>query len=301
MKRIRVYKGKKGFTIEFDLLFFVLFALLILSKFVLQYLLVFISILFHEAAHIAVAKIFGSKINSIRILPVGLNASIDEEKYSFWKTVAIYISGPLINLLLFALSISINSFLAESYYLFKNNNMSFFILSNLYLAIFNLLPLLPLDGGKILYEIISGRLGLIKAYGYTKRISSVLAVLLVLTGLMQLMYNVLDFSLLLVGIYIIFYLRSQGMEAAIMNMKNIIFRHSRLLKKGFYPARDLVVLQTVRISELIKSMDFDSFHMIHVLDEELKVIRVFTEKELMDGMVKLSSDITFEELINLSV
>ena len=259
----------------------------------------FASILIHELTHLLVGKIFGDKARSIRILPVGLNVQMYNEKYSTWKASIILASGPLANLFIFAAGIVLKTNTSVLNYIFKPELLNFFIFSNLYLAIFNLLPLLPLDGGKLLYQVLSSRVGLIRGFRYTKRVSVFLAAILVFIGIIQLIKNILNFSLVLVGIYIIFYLRFEGMEAAIMNLKYIISRRSRLLKKGVYPARDLVVVQSFRIGEILKNMDFDRFHLIHVLDGDLKIVGVLTEQEVMEGMVKYSSDITFEEFMKM--
>ena len=82
-----------------------------------------------------------------------------------------------------------------------------------------------------------------------------------------------------------------------MNMKDVIYRRSRLLKKGIYPARDLVVVKNMRMGDIIRNLDFDRFHIIHVLDDDLKLMKVFTEQDIMDGVVKHSGDMTFEEFI----
>ena len=82
-----------------------------------------------------------------------------------------------------------------------------------------------------------------------------------------------------------------------MNMKQIIYRRSRLLKKGIYPVRDLVVMKSVFLGDTVKSMDFDRFHFIYVLDDNLKLLGVFSENDIMESMLRNNGDITFEELI----
>ncbi len=85
-----------------------------------------------------------------------------------------------------------------------------------------------------------------------------------------------------------------------MNVKSIIYRRSRLVRKGVYQARDLVVLKNVMLSEIIKNMDFDRFHIIHVLDDDLKLVKTFTEQEIIDALFENTTDITFDELIKKS-
>lgn len=44
-------------------------------------------------------------------------------------------------------------------------------------------------------------------------------------------------------------------------------------------------------------MDFDRFHIIYVLDDELNIIGMFTEKEIIDALTGSNDDMTFEHLI----
>lgn len=249
------------------------------------------SILLHELGHIAVALLEGNKIHSINILPVGLNAQIEDE-CSAWKNIFVFLSGPLINMLLYSLGLIINT-----YYLPESDNMRFFILINIYLAVFNLLPVLPLDGGRILREALALNTGLFFAGRLTEKISFFIAILLIALGFVQLQAGFYNFSLLFIGLYLIVCMKLQKTEAALMNVKQIIYRRSRLLKKGIYQARDLVAMKSMHLNEVIKCMDFDRFHIIHVLDENLKIVGTFTEQEIIDGLLNSETDLTFEEFI----
>ena len=88
-------------------------------------------------------------------------------------------------------------------------------------------------------------------------------------------YNV---SLLVLVIYFLFILKNNKMEVALMNIKNIVYRGSRFRKKGIYPVRELAVLETKSLGDVIKSMDFDRFHIIYILNESMNLVRVVTEQ-----------------------
>jgi len=57
----------------------------------------------------------------------------------------------------------------------------------------------------------------------------------------------------------LYFQKSDRPEEILMNIRNLLFKRSRFLKKGVYPGRELVVLESTRLGELIKSMDFDRF------------------------------------------
>ncbi len=277
---------------ECDIFLFIFFTLIFFIGYIGEYLIIFMSMAFHELAHALAAEITGRKINLIRILPIGLNVLIDGQEYRLFSNMAIYFSGPFLNIFLCILGLAISPF-----EIVKTEYMNFFIISNLYLSIFNLLPVLPLDGGKILNLLLSYRYGLNKAFAYTRRVSFFLTFHIIIVGAIELIISKYNFSLLIIGMYFIYYLRTERMEGALMNIKYLISRRSRLIKKGIYPARDLVVIQSIRIGEVLKNMDFDRFHFVHVLDEKMKVVKVFTEQEVIDEMMEHSTDVTFGELV----
>ncbi len=96
-----------------------------------------------------------------------------------------------------------------------------------------------------------------------------------------------------------FMTKSEYMEAALMNVKQLIFRRSRLLKKGIYAARDLVVVESALLRDTLQYMDFDRFHIVYVLDEQLKIIRVLSEQEILDSLLKYDDSLSYKKLIEL--
>lgn len=267
---------------------------MLLAGYLKKFIITFVSILLHELGHIVLGVLLGKKVNAVKLLPVGLNVSLGESTYTRWESIIIYISGPFVNILLFILSSILNT-----YYLFSSDDMRFFILVNIYLAVFNMIPVLPLDGGKIFRDVMALRIGLLLANNYAVKASLILSTLLIVLGAVQLFNNLHNFSLFIIGLYVFFSLKSEKAEAVLMNIKHIIYRRSRLLKKGIYGARDLVVIKSMHLGDILKSMDFDRFHFIHVLDDNLKLIKVITEQELIDGMLKHNTDMTFEEFIKI--
>jgi len=284
---------EKHFTLHIDWLFIPTMPLVIYAGYFKEYLITFCTILLHEIGHMIAAALFGKKIYSVRVLPVGLNIDIEKDTDSQWKYILIYSAGPFINILL-----STFFLILSSYYYTNSGNMRFFIYVNIYLAVFNLLPVIPLDGGRILNEVLTGWVGLFSAARYTKRTSLVICILLILFGALQIFFNPSNLSLIFIGVFILFSLKSAKTEAALMNIKKIIYRRSRLFKKGVYPARGLVVIKSMYLGETINNMDFDRFHIIHVLDNDLRLVKTFTEQEIFEAILKSEGDMTFEQLID---
>ena len=256
-----------------------------------RYLSAFACIVFHEAGHIAAALIFGCRIRQVRILSVGMNAVIEDAE-EVEQRIAVYLAGPAVNALLLLLCIFL-----ERLSVLSPEKAEIFAITNILLLIVNLIPVLPLDGGRILKELLTGRLGLFNAALRMRIYSILLAALLALLGILQLLSDKRNFTLLLLAFYILVTSKKGNMEAALMNMKQILYRKMRILRKGVYPARDLVVLKSMKMGDVLKSLDFDRYHFLHVLDEDLKLIRLVSEQELMDAIVGNGAEMTLEEYI----
>lgn len=113
----------------------------------LEYFLSFyIFTLIHELAHILVAIILKAKVTEIIFLPFGLNARY-QNIYNNKKDILISMAGPIVSLILSLI--------------LKSETHKYM---NAIICIFNLLPIYPLDGGKILKGI------LIEKYKYKKGI-----------------------------------------------------------------------------------------------------------------------------------
>ncbi|MEM8806214.1 MAG: site-2 protease family protein [Cyanobacteria bacterium P01_G01_bin.38] len=111
-------------------------------------LLLFGSVLLHELGHSLVARMQGIQVNSITLFLFGGIASIDKESKTPGQAFQVAIAGPLVSISLFVILTLANLVLPLS------GLVSFMVGAianlNLVLALFNLIPGLPLDGGQIL-------------------------------------------------------------------------------------------------------------------------------------------------------
>jgi Zn-dependent protease/CBS domain-containing protein len=115
-------------------------------------LLLFASVLAHELGHSLVALRQGIPVNSITLFIFGGLASLGEESKTPAEAFWVAIAGPLVSLALFGLLTAINLFTGISGPLAAVVGLMAAI--NLALALFNLLPGLPLDGGNVLKSIV---------------------------------------------------------------------------------------------------------------------------------------------------
>ncbi|HEX2068802.1 MAG TPA: M50 family metallopeptidase [Actinomycetota bacterium] len=106
------------------------------------------SILVHELAHALFARLRGIPVSHVRLFVFGGGAYTTEETKKPFDEFVLTVVGPLSSAVLGALSLAI--------FVFNQGFVLFFLLGwwNLALAVFNLLPGLPLDGGRIFHSAV---------------------------------------------------------------------------------------------------------------------------------------------------
>lgn len=111
-------------------------------------LLLFASVLLHELGHSLVAESQGIKVNSITLFFFGGIAAIEEESKTPGQAFQVAIAGPAVSIILFLLLRLGSSVIPDSNLLSTMTGDLSRI--NLVVALFNLIPGLPLDGGQVL-------------------------------------------------------------------------------------------------------------------------------------------------------
>ena len=289
-----IHKNIGSIRVSVNIFILLFVAAAIISGTLPEYLLTLLFIFAHEAGHVTAAILTRATVYSIRLLPVGFNAGIDDGTCTRGRRIFIFASGPCVSFLLAVLAAVLMHFNIT------NSLVKLGIYANLYLGIFNLLPVLPLDGGKIAMELLSAEFGVLRTGKVLQLFSSLISTVIVLAGIAGFIDNRRNVSLIIIGLYILMCAKTNREETAFMNIRSLLFKKSRVIKKGIYPAREIVVLKHVKLTEVIKACDhIDRFHIVNVLDDDLKVIKVMTEQELVEAIVRNTPDTTFENLVQM--
>lgn len=132
--------------------------------------LVFACVFLHELGHSLVARKLGLNVREIVLLPIGGVATISGTPRRHWHEVLIAAAGPAVNVVLAVvlgallwLTGSVETLLAAGLPVQPSPSRHTLLLglfsANVALALFNLLPVFPLDGGRILRALLAMRVG----------------------------------------------------------------------------------------------------------------------------------------------
>ena len=154
---------------------------------------VFVFVVLHELGHSLVARIYGIRVRDITLLPIGGMARLEgmapTPKAEFW----IALAGPLVNVVLAAiflpLALLVNAGgLALGWDVFGSfaEFLGVLFAINLALAVFNLLPGFPMDGGRILRAYLARRVGMLEATRKAVRVGRWVAALMAIAGVIWL-------------------------------------------------------------------------------------------------------------------
>jgi stage IV sporulation protein FB len=162
----------------------------------------------HEFGHSLVAQRLGLEIHSITLLPIGGVSNLESLPEKPADEVKISVAGPLVSVVLALIFFGVGLLFgavprvpADPFTGIGSVGQFFFYLGyvNVVLAVFNLIPAFPLDGGRILRGLLAARLGALRATDISSAVWQLFAVAFFLIGLLG-----GNFLLALVAVFIYF-------------------------------------------------------------------------------------------------
>src|SRR5215471_17461356 len=131
-------------------------------------LLLFACVVAHEFGHIFTARAFGVTTPDVVLLPIGGVARLERIPEEPWEEFLIAIAGPLVNVAIaFALVLVAGAHLSPGDLVAVESTRTSLIdrlaAVNLFLAVFNMIPAFPMDGGRVLRALLATRLGYVRA------------------------------------------------------------------------------------------------------------------------------------------
>ncbi len=169
---------------------------------------IFGCVILHELGHALTARRFGIGTTDITLYPIGGVARLERMSDKPWEEFWIAIAGPAVNIAIvtviaFLFAVGGVSALMMGLVIPEKIVLFFLILAvtNLMLAIFNMVPAFPMDGGRILRSLLSSRIGHLQATRIAAGIGVFAAIGLAILGILGSPPN---YILVAIGIFVLF-------------------------------------------------------------------------------------------------
>ena len=182
--------------ITIDLKIFLFAIIFIITKQIEFYAILMAYAIIHELGHLLCGVFLRLKPETFSITPFGLQISFKPEISLYnskvkngtricVKKMLLAFAGPLTNFIIATIMIAIAQINIDLQYTYI---FSLIVYSNLLIAMFNLIPIYPMDGGRVVKEILSIILGKTKAYKITYMISKTVLILLTAAASIAILY-----------------------------------------------------------------------------------------------------------------
>lgn len=278
-------------------LFLVLLAVAMGAGYVAEALILVGSLVAHEIAHLAVAWVLGLRVEEVIITPFGGMARLDTHLEADPQAeTSVALAGPFQSFFLAGLML----FLSGDQ-LFDQRLVRFCFEVNANLAFFNLIPALPLDGGRALRGLMAQR------YGY-RRVTVWMALLgrfcgIAMAGAALLVWvrtetHTLFLTPLVGGLFVAFGAGEEGEAATYRSYRQFLRKREQLKESRVLSARQLVAVEGTRLAELMEHLVSRRYHVVLVVDRALRPLGTLYEAELMEAFQALGPEATVDQVLD---
>ena len=260
-------------------LLWVVIGLAVMTAHFIELSLFLLIIFIHEMGHAAAASFFSWRIKRIALLPFGGVAEMEEHgNRPLKEELIVILSGPLQHLWL----------MGAAYLLFKFSFLSegmfeLFIQYNFMVLFFNLLPIWPLDGGKLVFLLLSINLAFPDAH---RRALEISAVCMVVFAFFIFKFSPINLNIWVVVAFLIFSLYHEWKQSRYIFMRFLLERYYGR-KSDFRQLKPIVVKEDDMVMHVLEKFQRGYKHPIIIekngkekgsLDENELLHAYFTEK-----------------------
>jgi len=257
---------------DFFILLMLGYALLGVLK---ETLLLFALVTVHELVHLLVARRFGIKAREVEIFPFGGVARIDGVlEHSPPAEIAVSLAGPACNLLLYGLGL-----------LFWPH-FELFLQANLMLGLFNLVPALPLDGGRVCRAVLARRWGFYRATDGVLKLSKGMAAAVAVWGLLGLFLGTSNLHTLFMAAFLYGAVLKEEGQFTYLFLRYLLRKGEELKRQGVLPVKPYVTAGHITLGEVAAKLTPGYYHLILVMGKGSRDWHVLSEHQVVQALLE---------------
>ena len=284
--------GEPGFLFRVNPLFLLVIVLFVFAGMGIELLIAFVLVVLHEFIHMLTACLSGYEIYKIELFPFGGMAEyrgLLEMKP--WQEAKIAIVGPIFNLvlalLLYLYSTKI-SFISIVY-------INLLIKYNLIIGLFNLIPALPLDGGRVLRSILVAKTGFCRGTMIAVKTAKVFAILGAIMGILALIFQQTNIWILFISFFV-YGAAVKEKEKVVYHLLSYLTRRKDFIEKmKIKPVYLQVSRSNVYLKDIVTHFVPDKFNLFYIPEKDC----LLSEIQLLDYIFDIKDrDVKIGELID---
>lgn len=257
-------------------------------------LVAFLVIVLHELSHAALAEAYGLSVERMEIWPFGGIARISGLSSQEGEVEAmVAVAGPLQNFLLAALAS-----VGAPFFPVPASLTNAFIAWNLGLGCLNLLPVAPLDGGRLARIYLTRRWGRARAEAFVREGGLWLARGLFAVALGAAAFGRPPVALAVFALFLYWGARKIEPLASYLRVRDLALRSLWFQRRPIWPLDDLAVRETTPLGRVLAIMRPMHYHRVTVLDPELRPLGVLEERDLSRALERLGPDVAVGHLLS---
>ncbi len=267
-----------GLTIRVNPLFLLIIFIFFLLGMIDQVLIAFTLVITHEFVHMLVAHLNGFKVNKIEIFPFGgmaeYNGLLEMEP---WKEVKVSLAGPLFNIIFAVILYGLLLF----DFINSHRYISLLLEYNIIIASVNLIPALPLDGGRVLRSFLVMIHGIKKGNNIALKIAKFIAITGIIIGIIILILDKANVWFLFFFFFIYALINKEKKQLFYYFLRYLTQRQDKVTDFSIKELSGRVVFDYLPIKEAIYYINPVKYNLFFVIDNDYKVRGILSESILI--------------------
>lgn len=296
MKRWRMLTiGQTDILVHPAVLPFAVYAILLGHG--MLWLMSMLFILAHEAAHALTAAAFGNAPTALELMPLGAVMLLEDElKLPLLKRAAMLLAGPTASLVMAGLAL----WLTDRGWLTPAVGAQLF-LCNIAIVMINLLPVFPLDGGRLLHLLLAGLLPAQLASKIMRMLGGIVGIgLIMLNIIVSVRYGGWNLSLAFAGCTILYSTAAALTTEKLRELRAFMERKIALERRGYQPCRLLCAMGNYPLRRLLHALPGNRQVFCAVLEPgSMTLMGVISENQMIQHYLDRPG-ITLSEALLLS-
>lgn len=253
------------------------------------FLCCFFSVVIHEMAHSRMAELRGYRLRRIVLMPYGAVLK-GGENFPKKDSVLIALAGPLVNLIIALL-------LTALWWLFPDcyNYTSDLMWANLSVALFNIIPVFPLDGARVILAMADKKAVTLRRLRTT---GIILAVILAVLMVVSIFYK-FNISLGVMAVFI--------MHGALSGTDKELYSHIMTFDKFNKTITDAVTYSDIGISykapmfRFLEQIRPDRIVTFHILDDDCIEVMKCSETDIKNILMNNELSAKFSDCVSVDI